>query len=91
MWKERAWPTRAMPYPVPVQGDEVRPLLNVFLHTSSFSRTELGDGLKMWSGSEEGSHFRLIDFCSTLGSRVIKKNNKEKEPCRTPSHSRVTR
>ncbi|KAJ1486754.1 hypothetical protein T484DRAFT_1788519 [Baffinella frigidus] len=27
-WKERAWPTRAMPYPIPVQGDEV-PLISI--------------------------------------------------------------
>jgi hypothetical protein len=27
-------------------------------------------------GSEEGSHFRRIDFCITLGSTVIKKKKK---------------
>jgi len=37
---------------------------------------------EMWSGSEEGSYFRLIDCCITLNSRL--ESNKEGKK-RTPS------
>ena len=33
----------------------------------------------MWSGSDQGSYPRLIDWCITLGSRSIKKKQASKQ------------